>query len=55
MRFGNTRVKTGRIKAETGTSEKTELITYPYNYHIMQSENSDISYEYSYRVYLDMG
>jgi len=55
VRFRNTCVKMGRIRAETGTPEKTELSIYPYNYGVMQIENSDINYKYSYQVYLGMG
>ena len=55
VRSGNTCVKMGRIRAETWTPEKTELSTYPCNGGVMQLEKSDISYEYSDQVYLDMG
>ena len=45
----------GSNRAETGIPEKTEPSTYPYNGGVMQLENSDINYECSYQVYLDMG
>lgn len=55
VRFGDICVKTGRIRAEMGTPKKTEFPTYPYNGGVMQLENINIIYKYSYRVDLDMG
>lgn len=46
VRFGDTCVKMGRIRAEIGTPEKTELTTYPYYGGVMPLENSNISYKY---------